>query len=1082
MRGLGLPWLLLGLAGNALGPGADEALRIQAEAPLTRALSSGEVHRYLLSLSSGDYALLEVAQQGIDVAAVLRGPSGSEVVAVDTPTGPFSTEAVSVIAEEKGDYQLEIRTVYPGDTGRYRLALAARRPADRNDRLRVEAERADLEAGSAKGPERIAAARRAIERWRALGDRIQENRALARLGTIQAELSPQEALAVYEQALTAQRELDDREGMAETLNQLGRTHRLLGDRARARAALEESIGVWQELARPDKAAAALINLGNMHESFGEPDAALSAFERALALSRQAGDCRQEASALNFISRMHLSLGQPQQALDKLQEALDLARAGGRQSTEAQVRTNLGALYRSLGMPHEALEHLDAAREIFHAQQETEQEATTLNNLGMILLQLGALEEARELLLQALPLCRDPRGQAMTLVGLSRVAEELGETREAAAHAEKARELQRDVGDRGGEAATLRTQGLLLLELGDPAQAEARLRESLGIYEKLGRRSDAAAARRGLARAWAVQGKLDAARAAYEEARQQAEALGDVGAQVLTLAEQGWLEHRDGKLPAARKRLEAALELIESFRSEIGGQRLRALHFATLRETYERYVDVLMQLHRVDPKAGLDAKAFEIAEQSHARGLLDVLARARVDTREGDPKLKERELRLRQELNAKAALRESLPDDETSRARSAALREQIDALTAQHRIVEDRLTDGSSYESLKKPAIPIREIQGLLDEQTVLIEYLLGEPRSYLWVVSSTSLEAFELPGRKEIDPVARRLHEHLRDPGERDVSGQRKDLELLAEQVLGPALDAVAGRRLVIVADGALHYVPFAALQIPSRDASSGKATVPLVLEHEIVLLPSAAVLKEMRRAGAGRPPRPPSLAIVADPVYTDPSRGVPVKLVAVRDSGLVDLPWSRREAEGIAAVAQGRDVLMAVRHQATRELVLSGRLEHFRALHFATHGLLNSEHPDLSGLALSQVDASGRPLNGFLRLQDLYSLRLQADVVVLNGCETGLGRELRGEGLIGLTHGFLHAGAAQVVASLWPVRDRAAAELMQHFYRSLLRDGLRPAAALRAAQIEMLNQRTWKDPYFWAAFVAQGDWTAGGF
>ncbi|HYH44107.1 MAG TPA: CHAT domain-containing protein, partial [Thermoanaerobaculia bacterium] len=163
--------------------------------------------------------------------------------------------------------------------------------------------------------------------------------------------------------------------------------------------------------------------------------------------------------------------------------------------------------------------------------------------------------------------------------------------------------------------------------------------------------------------------------------------------------------------------------------------------------------------------------------------------------------------------------------------------------------------------------------------------------------------------------------------------------------------------------------------------------------------------------------------------------------------------------------------------HEATRELVTSGELEPYRALHFATHGLLDSDHPELSMLALSPRDAKGQPLDAFLSLQDLYSLRLQADLVVLSGCETGLGRELRGEGLIGLTHGFLHAGASQVVASLWPVRDRAAAELMQRFYRSMLRDGLRPTAALRAAQIEIWENRTWRDPYFWAAFVAQGDW-----
>ncbi|MFL6291424.1 MAG: CHAT domain-containing protein, partial [Thermoanaerobaculia bacterium] len=383
---------------------------------------------------------------------------------------------------------------------------------------------------------------------------------------------------------------------------------------------------------------------------------------------------------------------------------------------------------------------------------------------------------------------------------------------------------------------------------------------------------------------------------------------------------------------------------------------------------------------------------------------------------------------------------------------------------------------SSYESLTKPSLAVRDIQALLDAQTLLLEYLLGEPRSYLWVVSSTTLKAYELPGRQEIAKRARSLHEHLKNPAERDVAGQRSDLRLLSQEVLGPALGEIADRRLIIVPDGALQYVPFAALPVPSK----GGAAANLVEEHEIGFLPSAAVLKEIRRVEAGRAQRPISIAVVADPAY-DGTQAEPRRVLkeVSRGPGLGSLPWTRQEADDIKAVAQGRETLFTG-PDATRELVTSGRLQPFRALHFATHGILDSEHPEQSGLVLSQRDARGNPIDGFLSLQDLYALRLQADLVVLSGCDTGLGRELRGEGLVGLTHGFLHAGASQVVASLWPIRDRASAELMQSFYRSMLRDGLRPTAALRAAQIEMLNQRTKRDPYFWAAFVAQGDWTSG--
>ncbi|HEY9422869.1 MAG TPA: CHAT domain-containing protein, partial [Thermoanaerobaculia bacterium] len=149
-----------------------------------------------------------------------------------------------------------------------------------------------------------------------------------------------------------------------------------------------------------------------------------------------------------------------------------------------------------------------------------------------------------------------------------------------------------------------------------------------------------------------------------------------------------------------------------------------------------------------------------------------------------------------------------------------------------------------------------------------------------------------------------------------------------------------------------------------------------------------------------------------------------------------------------------------------------------FRIVHFATHGVIDAERPALSGLALSMVDEKGNSREGFLHLHDIYNLRLDADLVVLSGCRTALGREVRGEGLIGLARGFQYAGARRVLASLWRVEDRATAALMERFYRALWIEKLAPAAALRTAQLHVRQQRRWRDPYFWAGFVLAGDWS----
>ncbi|HKP12408.1 MAG TPA: CHAT domain-containing protein, partial [Blastocatellia bacterium] len=185
----------------------------------------------------------------------------------------------------------------------------------------------------------------------------------------------------------------------------------------------------------------------------------------------------------------------------------------------------------------------------------------------------------------------------------------------------------------------------------------------------------------------------------------------------------------------------------------------------------------------------------------------------------------------------------------------------------------------------------------------------------------------------------------------------------------------------------------------------------------------------------------------------------------------------SRREAEAIAEAAPAGQALKALDFDASRAMATGGELSRYRVVHFATHGLLNSEHPELSGVVLSLVDHDGRPQNGFLRLHEIYNLDLPAELVVLSACQTALGKEVRGEGLVGLTRGFMYAGAARVMASLWKVDDAATAELMRRMYTRLLRENLRPAAALRAAQVEMWKQPRWQSPYYWAAFVLQGEY-----
>jgi CHAT domain-containing protein len=306
--------------------------------------------------------------------------------------------------------------------------------------------------------------------------------------------------------------------------------------------------------------------------------------------------------------------------------------------------------------------------------------------------------------------------------------------------------------------------------------------------------------------------------------------------------------------------------------------------------------------------------------------------------------------------------------------------------------------------------------------------------------------------------------------------------------LLGPVAGRLGKRRLIVVADGELQYIPFGMLPVPARGgAKSGAA--PLLAGHEIVNAPSASVVALQRRL-PHRAPAPDVVAVLADPVFDagDPRVTARAGKGATAGDGkrsrerspeasVPRLPWTRREAEAIAAVVPAGESLLALDFRASRETALSPALSRYRIVHFATHGVIDSRTPALSGLMLSRVGEQGAPREGFLGLGDIYNLRLGADLVVLSGCETALGKQVRGEGLVGQTQGFLYTGASQVVASLWRVEDRATAELMSRFYRGLLVERRTPAAALRLAQLAIRDDKRWRSPYYWSGFVLQGDW-----
>jgi CHAT domain-containing protein/Tfp pilus assembly protein PilF len=773
--------------------------------------------------------------------------------------------------------------------------------------------------------------------------------------------------------------------------------------------------------------------------------------------------------------------------------------------------NLAVLYQDQGRLQEAeqlyLKVLD--KEEKHFPRSTHLE-NTLNDLGVLYDQQGDLARAKVYHRKALSVAEhlDPDSLDVADI-LADLAECMAEQENpAAAEIVQKRALSiREKANPGGlpSAYSLAGLGKIARLRGDLIKAQEYYSKSLTIAENV----DAPAHDRakfliGFAAVLRQQRDFPKGEDLYRKALKIIEGKDPESIdRTTTLGDLAGILYHEGRFDEAAELYRQALNTLENRILRLGGaedarSRYRAEHV----RYYQEYMRLLIE--QAQPEV-----AFEVLEGSRARTLFEMLEQARVDTEKGtDPAIRERARKLRRLLNAKTEYRIRLVGGAGSDQQLAVLDKEIDELLLQYQQVEYQLRSSSpAYAALTQPQkLGVSEIQSLLDANSLLLEYSLGEERSYVWAVTAKSLRAYVLPKGLEIEAAARRVYDLLtlknrianKQSHDHADTAERKYVEAankLSEMVIGPVAHLLTGKRLLIVSDGALQYIPFAALPMPGNRAGS----VPLIVKHEIINLPSASVLAELRRQQIGRRKASMTVAVLADPIF-DPTderlKKMPLQKASSsrRDSDVIRsakdldmtrgakpylsrLLYTRNEADAVMAVTPPGKGMLAVDFDASRAVATSPALAKYRIVHFATHGIINNRHPELSGLVLSLVNKQGKPQDGFLKLQDIYSMKLPVDLVVLSGCETGLGEQISGEGLLSLTRGFMYAGAIRVVASLWSVSDVATASLMADFYRAMERDGMRPAAALRAAQIQMWKQEQWSSPYYWAAFQIQGDW-----
>jgi CHAT domain-containing protein/tetratricopeptide (TPR) repeat protein len=761
----------------------------------------------------------------------------------------------------------------------------------------------------------------------------------------------------------------------------------------------------------------LLYVGDTQKDLGLLGLAESSYRKALKLAeREFSD--PAAAAARKLSRLFGERGDRYGALDFLERSERLLATSADAEEHWKTLEALGDAYKSLGETDKAFDYFQKCVQLSKALSRSDLLGKSLTKIGDTYLVRGEFKNALSFYNLALPLrhqARDVKGEAVILGGMSSIYRDLKEFPKALRLQREALNVYRQIGDRVNEASAYCNLGLILLDGKDPIQADQN----------------------------------------FERCAEQASDQGLRELEITSFYGQAQTQRARNNPKLARLAVNRALRLIE----EVGPREGIENPFVNARiYSYELLIDLL-----VDPPPGSDSQgdkeeAFEASERARWRALLDTLGRdpQRVGLlKTGNTAIKARHSRLVVEIEG---LEDEIRILGEGSPKAEKLKRERKEKFLELRFLESRL--GLIANGGPSP-VTVREAQKLLDPDTAVLEFFLGRRRSFLFMLTSSDLEIFVLPGRSVLEKACDEYHDLI---SKSQAASSAKHAETVARRLgsllLGHAADRLkAKKRLIIIPDGAIHRVPFETLPA----SFEGEFSQQILLDsHLISYIPSLSVLRALRSQVSQRPAPAMDLAVLAAPELGTESS---------------PLPNSRKEGEDVLALAPANRRLSAFGADASRAFVLSGKLKDYRYIIFSTHGEEHPDQPELSSLAVSGRGENGRPRTDHVWLQDIKGLDLSADLVVLSACRTALGSNVPGEGSLGLPQGFLSAGAARVAVSLWDVNDSASAVLVVKLFRGILKDKLSPSEALRAAQLSMRKSKNWSSPYYWAAFELYGEW-----
>jgi CHAT domain-containing protein len=1095
----------------------EESIELRPSQAIVEDITLDRPHQYWFESRSGDLFKLAVEQRDLKLRVIVSRPDGSELVQQLISHSGLTTLVSR--ADQPGRYRITVES-QSREVGARQLSLCLEQQAmpsfQRSAGLRAAKALLTGDALASQWTQMsldraIDQYRQAQHRWRLAGDLRNCSAALAREAEIEGIRGNfGAALLSYRVALALLKNNSPRD-KADILIALADLSVVFShfDEGQKYALLAERLSASVHYHVDE--AFALTELGAIAFYREDPARAESYLKVARSLWTGSPDERGEALTSVYTSYLRLRESDYASALQSLKESLRHSRSIGDSLAEGRTLADMGNYYLHVDELERARRSYNDSLYLLTRAGATHEEGYVLDDVGAYLDRTGD-PASYQLYRRAASIAKDLRDDllyAEILSDLSRAALLTGRTMKALEYSRQERSITSRIGNGILISQALRNTGEIYVSMGRVNSAMAVFKSALSPTLLDSSSADRACGQIELARTLEQLNRMSEAFAVYDAAARMSHLLQSARTEADARYHIARLQMKRGLLNEALVEIEQAIRLIESLRPRVSADQTRVWWFANFHTMYELYIDVLMQLHSVEGLTELERRAFEIAERSTARSLVEVLNQAQLDRSTTQAAAMEL-----------AAVRRMLADKTQEQVRLLAgphnpaavnrVALEIGDLNGRETELEALLPpNGPTYGTGQTEPLGVGQAQSLLGDDDVIVEYFLGSTHSYLWVITRTEFSSHILPPRSDIEWRVRKLRSLItlppRGPLRADVADQAhksdQETELtvareLGEMLLGPAASVLRKRRIVVAADGVLQYLPFGALVVPFKaDAPSSER---LIESHEVISLPSVTSLAILRSRGSSSRPVSRGVVVFADPVFEgdDPRiqaspKDVNQALIRHGNDEIATsvttrspvggrfprLPGTRREATVIEEVSAAEGANIALGFEASRSRATDTEIGRYRIVHFATHSVFDDEHPESSAIILSLYDSRGNPQDGYLRLRDIYNLNLSAELVVLSACESALGKDIKGEGVVGLTRGFMNAGAPRVVATLWKVDDDATSEFMKWFYAGIMEKHESAAASLRQAQMVLRKQDRWHSPYYWAGFVLEGEW-----